>query len=763
MSAPPNTAKDRATPRENIWALKDKDAFGLAIAARLQEWQQPQSGAMALHQTNVGLAYTHFYGMDVDGVGANAAAVTRSGEQGTIAEMRIPAAAGDLRKIWNIIVGPELSWSAVATTTDYASSAQAIVAKNALQYYLTQKGVLAKAKKQELQSLAYAEAALHIPWNEDEGDDVGVEQVMDPDGQPVLDDNGQPLQRVVKSGDIDYRRISTWDIIRDPTAKDFEASKWLIVREWQDRYDVEARCKLRGDLEGAAAALVAASQPTESWRTWRPFNQTQQLPSNFIPVYYAYHYRTPGVPDGLEVEFLEAGKVLGKSFRPLRKAYWKQIPIVRTAPDEYDDTPFPYSKFCAVLGMGQASDALMRDLLTNATATAAGLIWAEDDANTAIPQLGGGPKVLVGPKGSKPPQALELQQSHPEHFKLVGTMSEMRRGILGLDSVTAGQEVPAGWSGALAALVTSTSVQNNSQEQSKWGKFMQDIGNVTLAHIQHHMPTPRKIALAGRARADLVITTEISGPAVKDIERVECTLAPAIQQTDAGKMQMGETALAQKWAKTPQQLQAVFDTGRLDALTDDMSSELMLIRNENEALSRGEQVAVMVHDDHVLHIRDHRSVGASITARQNKGVVDALAAHMQGHVDALKNADPHLLELLGQPSFAQQTQGPPPPSDATKLGMVDKAMKLGGAPTPEAAQKVFDEAKIDAATGIVPAAPGAFGQPAPTAAQRAPVPGQPAPQQQAQAQAPKMPVNPATGQPAQPAAGAPPPGLAVKP
>jgi hypothetical protein len=337
----------------------------------------------------------------------------------------------------------------------------------------------------------------------------------------------------------------------------------------------------------------------------------------------------------------------------------------------------------------------------------------------------------VRPKGTKAPEAINLQQAHSEHFKLVGTLSEMRRGILGLDSVTAGQEVPAGWSGALAALVTSTSVQNNSQEQSKWSQFVQAIGNVTLAHIQNHMPTKRKIALAGKSRADLVVTTEISGPQVADIERVECTLAPAIQQTDAGKMQMGETALQQKWAKTPQQLQAVFDTGRLDALTDDMSSELMLVRNENEALAKGQQVAVMAHDDHVLHIRDHRSVGASITARQDKGVMDALAAHMQAHVDALKNTDPHLLELLGQPSFAPPPNaGPPPPTDAVKLGMVDKAMKLGGAPTAQAAQQVFEAGKIDAATGIVPPRLGGFGQPSPNASNTAPVPGQTAPQQQ---------------------------------
>ncbi len=542
--------------------------------------------------------------------------------------------------------------------------------------------------------------------------------------------------------------MSTWDIIRDSTARSYDSLPYIIIREWQNKFDVASRCK---DPEVANAALTAQYQPAEAYRFWRPFNTSTQLMSDLIPVYYCYHKKTGSVPRGRQTEFLENGSIISDG--PLDKAYWKHLPVVRMSVGEFSGTPFPYSKFFGTLGAAQAEDSLARDLLTNATATSGGIVVAEDDSNTPPLQLGGGPKVLYFPKGSKKPEPLILQQSHPEHFKLRQTLSADRKQILGLDRLTAGEDIGTNLSGAAMALMTSTSVQNNSQEQANWGQFVQAVGNVVLAHIQHHMTEPRKIALAGRSREDLVITTQLSGTAVSGVDRLQVQLAPALQQTDAGKMELAQAALKQGWAKTPQQLQSVFDSGRLDALLEDGSNEQALIKEENESLSRGEEVKVMLGDDHALHIRLHRAVTSSITARQNKQVVDALQAHEQEHIRILQKTDPRILQLFQQPSLAAPPQaGPPPPSDATKLGVANLAVKQGWALTPSAAQQVFETGKIDAAQAAVN--PAAAGNP--------PQGTNVAPQQQAQAAAPHMPTNPATGRPAGPVAGTSPPALAIQ-
>lgn len=752
MTAYANTAKmPGVSTTKNIFAIKDKDEFGTELAAHVKALSQVNSGsAFALHYANVGVAYTHLYGLDVEGVGANAAIITRSGDQGSIAEMRIPAAAGQLRKIWNIIVGPELTWTAIATTTDFGSEAQAITAKNALQYYWADKGVSTKAKAAAFAALWAAECGIHIPWNEEMGEDLAPEPILDAQGQPALDEDQQPKFRILKTGDIDYRIVNTWDILRDSTAKSYASLPYIIIREWQNKFDVAARCK---DPDVANEALNSVFQTQEAYQYWRPFSANSMVQSSLIPVYYCYHERTGSVTEGRQTEFLENGSVISDD--ALDKAYHKQIPFVRMAVGEYADTPFPYSKFAAVLGAAQAADGLAKDLLTNATATSGGLVWSEDDADTPVPQLGGGPKVLVGAKGSKPPVAINLQQSHPEHFTLLKTLRGESQQILGLDSLTAGQDIGANLSGVAMALMTSTSVQNNSQEQAEWGSFVQRIGNVTLAHVQYHMKEPRRIALAGKSRADLVTTTELSGTKVAGIDRLQVQLAPALQQTDAGKFEMTQMALKQGWAQTPQQAQTVMDTGRLDALTQDLSNELMLIQAENEALARGEDVAVMLGDDHLLHAKGHRPVTSSINARKDPKIVAALQRHEAAHIKILTDTDPKILQLFGQPSLAPAPQaGPPPIPEATKLGAATLAVKSGWAPTAAAAQQVFDTGKLDAAQTA--ANPQQAGNPAP-------VPGQAqTPQALAQAHAPTLPKNPQTGAPAAPVAGTVPPALAIK-
>lgn len=667
--------------------------FGEVLSSKIKQLTTNSSlGAGGyLHYNNVAVAYTHLYGFDMEGVGANAAVITRSGNQGSIAEMRIPANAGLLSKAWNIVVGPELNWSCDATTTDAASEAQAVTMRNALAYCWHHEGFGAKGKQVAFEALAFAEGAMHIPWDMSLGTDVGVEQTAEGE------------ERLVRSGDWRFTSIPTWDIIRDPTAKSFDQLNWIIVREWQNKFDVAEMCETDEQRE---AVMNAAPPMPEA--LWAPFQYTYNQDTDRIAVYYLYALRKPSIPGGREAMFLSDGTVL--SDKPLSKAYADLPgsigPVVVMRAGEYSGTPWPYTKFFGTLGAEQARDALYRDLLTNATAVAGNIISAEQstlDLAMAADLFSGGPQIMPRPDGKEPPSVLQLQQSHPEHFKLTSTLGNEVQQILGIDNITAGSaDVAKDLSGAAMALMTSTSVQNNSQWQASWTKFVQACGNVVLRHVQHNMTVPKRIALAGNARASLVTSFEVSGDKVQGIQRVFCTIGSALQQTDAGKYTMMEQAIKNQWVQTPEQAQTVLDTGRYDALTQELSNELLLINHENEALGRGEEVVVMLDDNHALHIKSHRSVTSSLSARQDPAIVQALQAHQDWHLRVLRETDPAILALFGQP-----TVGTPP------------GMPPGGDP------------------------------------------GAP-PSPQGEAQAPSLPTNPATGEEAAPAAGTMPPNLAIQ-
>ncbi len=683
--------------------------FETVLAGKLADLTTGNIGPGAyLHYNNVGIAYTHLYGFDIEGVGANANQVSRSGDQGNIAELRVPANAGLLGKAWNIVVGPELTWSCEATTTDFASEAQSVTMRNALQYFWKHESVGQKAKLVMFEAMGFAEGALHVPWDETKGPAIGVEPGAD-----------GASDKLVHEGDMDFRRVATWDIIRDPTAKSFESQNWVIVREWPNKFDVAATC----DTEEKRQACLSTGQnvASASPQTWVPFRATYNANTDRIPVFYLYCKRCPSVPGGRQTVFLQDGTVLRDE--PLDEAYADLPnncigPVVRVSAGEYSGTPWPYTKWFGTLGAGQARDALFKDLLTNATAVSGSVISVEDNAMDSAMSMAvqtGGPQVVPRPAGSKPPEVLQLQQSHPEHFKLAGTLDNEAQKIMGIDNITAGLEVGANLSGAAMALMTSTSVQNNSQLQADWTNFTQGVGNVVLRHVQKHMKTPRRIALAGNSRSSLVTTTELSGDSVAGIQRVICTIGPALAQTDAGKYTLMETALKNKWVQTPEQAQTVLDTGRYDALTEDLSNELLLIKSENEALGKGEDVPVMLDDNHSLHLKSHRAVTSSLTARRDEKVVLALQAHQDSHIRALRETDPAILQLFGQPTIG--TPG-------------------GGAP------------------GGPPGGPPGAAPPMPPSAKP--------PQAEQQASAPSMPTNPSTGDKAGPVAGKPNPGLAIK-
>lgn len=636
-----NTGK--AAPSKNIFETTTSADFGKELVQRLQELAQSSAGAMRTHYQNVAIAYAHNKGMDVENVGANAAYVSRSGDQGNIAQLRTPWAAALLRKQYNLVVAPELAWIPVATNSDFSSDSETVTAKNALEYYWYDKSVGEIAKAVALQALTYGEAILHMPWNDNLGQDVAL------DGE-----------RIVKDGDIDYRIVPTWHILRDPTAKSWDSLNWVVVREFQDKYDVAAVAPTP-DIADKAKATSSMSTNGTSITSWQPWRQEEG--TDFIPVYYLYHKPTPAIPNGRQTVFLEDGSVLSDTV--LDPAYHKHLPVVRMAAGEYDGTPFPYSEFTALGGLQQASDSLQVSLLTNATATAGTIISVEEDQDTSPLSFGGGPKILPRAKNTAEPKALQLQQSHPEHFNLNNTYQRLGAQILGIDTLTAGEKDGANLSGAAMTMLTSTAVQNNSQLQAKWAAFVQKVGMLTLIHIQKHMPTPRKVVLAGKANASFVTAT-LSSEAIGNIDRVRIDLGNSVQQQPAGRFELAQMLLKSGWTLSPQQIQMVIDTGRLDNLTQGATDEMLIINQENEALRKGDMdVRALIYDDHALHIQEHRQVTNSLNARKDPKIIDAVSKHIQEHLVELNNLPPQLAALLkdtgGQPNAMPSPGQPPTP------------------------------------------------------------------------------------------------------
>lgn len=677
---------------QQYWAAtKDAKAFGDKLKARLEECRQALMASS--HIAHVQTAYAHYFGQDVEGVGADASTVTRSGEQGELAEVRVPQVRALAAGVVNIITGAKVAWQALPINNDHGAKAGCITAAGALEYYWKDRGVFAKAVGSVKEAVPLGEGIVFTPWDEN----LGADAV----GLPGKNGAGGQL---IREGDIAFHNVSTWDVLRDPNYRSWDSLPWVAVILWLNKYDVAASYP--------KYAKEAMAQATNAVR-WTPFGATSVEP-DCIPVTYWFHKRTPALPQGREAVVLDGGCVLTE--KPLSKAFWEPssggggLPVHRYAAGELWATPFPHTSFWDALAVCQVADSIHSSLATNITTTAPGLISAESNSEISPNSIAGGVKILYRAPGSQPPVSVALQQASNYQFQYLDVLRKEAQQILSLNPTSLGTPESAGMSGAAMALLSSMAIQNNSDLQGAWVDFVTRIGNCVLALWKEKVSTTRKIAISGRGRSSAVKALELDSKQLSGVDRVLVEIGNPLQQTAAGRFELAQLYMQiPGLVKTPEQLAAVVDTGRLDPLTMDLSNQLLLISQENEALAAGEVVVVMLTDDHRLHVREHPGVGASTEARRDPKVMAALQAHIAEHIKILRETDPAILEALGQAPLAPPIAPPgapgAPPSPGGDVSM---------APPP---------APADAAASV---------------------------------SMPSMPTNPQTGEEFQPAAGAPP-------
>ena len=74
----------------------------------------------------------------------------------------------------------------------------------------------------------------------------------------------------------------------------------------------------------------------------------------------------------------------------------------------------------------------------------------------------------------------------------------------------------------------------------------------------------------------------------------------------------------------------------------------------------GEEVPVLLTDDHSIHVLEHSCILNSLEARKRPDIVQLVTAHIQAHLDTAKQMPAELAAMLKQTSFAP----PPAPPQA---------------------------------------------------------------------------------------------------
>lgn len=581
-------------------------------------------------------------------------ALYNSGQMGELVNTYVNHYANLITHMVNMVCQQKLAYEPQVIEDDSEAQDQIKLAKGILFAYANNPeadldGILRNATEM---SCVFMESYVSVLWNKSKGRTLAVDIIRDQDGS---DREGNEL----KEGDNEYQVHSPFDVIVDTSLTSNASKKWVVLRKWENKFDVAA------EYPNWADEIVQLSAGANLGDTQLTYSISGE--SDIIPIHYFFHDKTSAVRGGRFIKFIDDTIILSDG-----KLEYREIPLKRIATRELWGSPYGYSRSADLLPLQETVDRLCSAIVTNELTFATQNILIAKGSQIEWENLYGGLNVIewdasLGEAGK--PAALQLTSTPPEVFNFVKqTVTDM--GVLAgindaikdpTDLVVKGQA-----SGAALAMMSSASIQFNSDLQKAYIRLAEQVGTATIHNLQDFafpdLGNGQTLSREGMSAShtNKYFKTKYSKPDLDKVDKIVVRYGNALSQTTAGRMQLAETFMMNKMVNTPQQYIEVMETGSLQPILESEESQLHLIKEEDEALVKGEVPPVLWSDNHVLHIPEHLAGLANLDARKDMARINATRAHVDMHVNALKTLDPILAGLMKQPVLNAPPQMPQP-------------------------------------------------------------------------------------------------------
>lgn len=558
--------------------------------------------------------------------------VTFTGEQGELVTLPVNHFRNLARHMFVMITANRPIMEARAVNTDYKSLAQTYLASGILDYYMREKHLEDALKKAVETSIVLGAGFVKLAWNATAGEAYDYDEAT---GQFNYE------------GDIEFTNLNPLDVIFDGTKESWDHD-WIMVRTFKNRYDLMAKYPEYKD----ELSRISSKADNQIYRIGMFSNDE----TDDIQVFEFYHKRTESMPDGRYMLFCSETTTLLDTKLPYRT-----IPIFRISPSDILGTPYGYTPMFDIFPIQEAINATIGAIMTNQNAFAVQSLYVPRGADISINSLGEGMNII---EGNAKPEPLNMEQTSQSTFDFLQTLITQAETISGVNSVSRGNPEASLKSGTALALVQSMSLQFMSELQQSYVKLIEDVGSALIQILKDFASTPRIVAIVGRGNRTSL--KEFTGESISAINRVIVDVGNPLSRTIAGRVQMAEQLLQMKLLKSPEQYFQVLNTGKLEAAFEGDMQELLLIKSENENLLDGKKTIVSPLDQHSLHIKEHKSVLADPELRQDADLVRNTLDHIEEHLNALRNTDPALLQLVGEqaiPPLEQQMDPNAQPQD----------------------------------------------------------------------------------------------------
>lgn len=574
-------------------------------------------------------AYLAYYGMGRSGT--DTSRLNQAGMNGEEYILKVNDFRSLLLGLLTMTTSQRPALQPKAMNTDSKSMNQTILARTVLDYYMSEKHLEATLKDAAEFALFGAEGFVVLDWNANAGEEY---------------DTNPDTNEIVYDGDLEFKSFHPIDVIRECWGEN-STSSWKIVREFQNKWDLAAK---RPDLRDEILAITDSS---DYMRRYSNINYSEKTDNDHVPVFSFYHEKTESMPNGRLFKWIGYDIMLSDTGLPFKK-----VPVYRVCPSQWHGTPFGYTVAYDLLGIQQNLDALNSIVATAQLNYGTQNIMAPRGGGFDVYSLAQGLNLIeYDPKIGKP-EPLNLLQTPKEILENIQRLEAKQETLSGVNSVARG-DIDRDLSGAALALIASQAVQFNNGLQQSYNFLLEDVGTGVIEILQEYATTPRIASIAGKSNRSRV--KEFKGEDLAGINRVGVEQVNPMSKTAAGRLEMANQMLQTGLIRTPQHYFEVVMTGTLDSLYEHETSQIILIRSENEDLSDGKKPQAVLTEDHKLHIQEHSTVLNSPEAKADPELVDNTLAHIQDHMNILMSPDPKvqmILRMLGQEPIPQA--GPPP-------------------------------------------------------------------------------------------------------
>ena len=610
------------------FAAKSAEECVPVLKRRCNSWFETISSNNYL--SKVKRSWLAYYGADTDDIGSGHS-ITFGGEQGELSRLNVNHFGNIARHMLNMVTANRPAFQARSTNMDYKSLAQTDLANSLLEYYMREKKVERFLKNATEQAIIMGSGYIKLEWNSEIGP-----------ADDFIDGN------VLRTGDIVCKNISILDVVFDSTKESHEDLDWVITRTWKNKFDLAAKYP-------EMAEKIKKLQTKSDIYKWNFIRSGYDITVD-VPVYEFYHKETEALDDGRYLMFLDQDIVLSDGPMP-----YKSLPIYRISPGEIIGTPYGYTPMFDLLPVQEAVNSLYSTVLTNQSTFGVQSVAVPRGSDLTSASFEGGMNLMEynfipgAPNGGRP-ESINLTQTPPEIFDFMQLLVNDMETLSGISSVVRGNPEASLESGAALALVQSQALQFMSGLQHSYISLIESVGTGIIEMIQQFASAPRIAAIVGENNKTEM--KEFTKADVSGIARVAVDVSNPLSMTHAGRVQIAEQLMQMMPEKlTPESYIAVMNTGRLENMTRSTNDEFMLAKEENRKLVEGKmKPLVIATDSHWLHIKEHKCVIADPDLRYDVGLVERTLAHIQEHLNELRNADPDLLMGLGQQPLGVQQQ-----------------------------------------------------------------------------------------------------------